>query len=158
MASLHQAIADNVPEDVFVRTILTASGPNYENPPAGFDMPQGMQYNKMFPGHRIGMRKPRLRSRSRPRPAAGQRSPERAPVPPGPRGAYQKQPRRQRRSRDHTRPHRQIVVGSPSLVAAIAWWVLCAWTLISYHLTASTGFSISYLISLDAGIAFARQA
>ncbi len=30
----------------------------YENPPAGFDMPQGMQYNRMFPGHRIGMRKP----------------------------------------------------------------------------------------------------
>jgi ubiquinol-cytochrome c reductase cytochrome b/c1 subunit len=30
----------------------------YENAPSGFDMPQGMQYNKMFPGHRIGMRKP----------------------------------------------------------------------------------------------------
>jgi ubiquinol-cytochrome c reductase cytochrome b/c1 subunit len=30
----------------------------YEDPPPGFDMPQGTQYNKMFPGHRIGMRKP----------------------------------------------------------------------------------------------------
>ena len=30
----------------------------YEDAPAGFTMPTGMQYNKMFPGHAIGMRKP----------------------------------------------------------------------------------------------------
>jgi hypothetical protein len=30
------AMAANVPEDVFARTILTASGANYSNPPAGF--------------------------------------------------------------------------------------------------------------------------
>ena len=30
----------------------------YGDPPAGMDMPAGTNYNKMFPGHRIGMRKP----------------------------------------------------------------------------------------------------
>jgi hypothetical protein len=30
------AMAANVPEDEFARTVLTASGPNYSNPPAGF--------------------------------------------------------------------------------------------------------------------------
>jgi hypothetical protein len=30
------AMAQNVPHDKFVRSILTASGPNYSNPPAGF--------------------------------------------------------------------------------------------------------------------------
>ena len=30
----------------------------YEDAPAGFTMPAGMQYNKMFPGHAIGMKKP----------------------------------------------------------------------------------------------------
>ena len=30
----------------------------YEDAPAGFNMPAGMQYNTMFPGHAIGMRKP----------------------------------------------------------------------------------------------------
>jgi ubiquinol-cytochrome c reductase cytochrome b/c1 subunit len=30
----------------------------YEDPPADVKMAQGMQYNKMFPGHQIGMRKP----------------------------------------------------------------------------------------------------
>ena len=30
----------------------------YEDPPADFKMTQGMQYNKMFPGHQIGMKKP----------------------------------------------------------------------------------------------------
>lgn len=35
-AWIRAAMAENVPEDVFVRTLLTASGPNYENPPASF--------------------------------------------------------------------------------------------------------------------------
>jgi hypothetical protein len=35
-AWIRAAMAKNVPEDVFVRELLTASGPNYENPPASF--------------------------------------------------------------------------------------------------------------------------
>ncbi len=35
-AWIRAAMAENVPEDVFARSILTASGPNYENPPASF--------------------------------------------------------------------------------------------------------------------------
>ncbi len=35
-AWIRAAMAENVPEDVFVRAILTAGGPNYENPPASF--------------------------------------------------------------------------------------------------------------------------
>lgn len=35
-AWIRAAMAENVPEDVFVRTVLTAGGPNYENPPASF--------------------------------------------------------------------------------------------------------------------------
>jgi len=35
-AWIRAAMAENMPEDVFVRTILTAAGPNYENPPASF--------------------------------------------------------------------------------------------------------------------------
>jgi ubiquinol-cytochrome c reductase cytochrome b/c1 subunit len=38
----------------YIVSIITG----YENPPAGFDLPAGTQYNKAFPGHRIGMRKP----------------------------------------------------------------------------------------------------
>jgi ubiquinol-cytochrome c reductase cytochrome b/c1 subunit len=30
----------------------------YENPPPGFTLPPGTEYNKYFPGHAIGMRKP----------------------------------------------------------------------------------------------------
>src|SRR5262249_5329783 len=30
----------------------------YEDAPAGFTLPPGTQYNRMFPGHAIGMRKP----------------------------------------------------------------------------------------------------
>src|SRR5437870_3628523 len=33
---IRHAMASNMPEDAFVRTILTASGGNYGNPPAGF--------------------------------------------------------------------------------------------------------------------------
>jgi len=33
---IHRAMLDNTPEDEFVRTILTAQGGNYANPPAGF--------------------------------------------------------------------------------------------------------------------------
>jgi hypothetical protein len=33
---IRQAMADNMPEDEFARTILTGKGGNYENPPAGF--------------------------------------------------------------------------------------------------------------------------
>lgn len=33
---IETAMAQNVPHDEFVRSILTASGPNYSNPPAGF--------------------------------------------------------------------------------------------------------------------------
>jgi hypothetical protein len=35
-AWIRAAMAENVPEDVFVRALLTASGPNYEHPPASF--------------------------------------------------------------------------------------------------------------------------
>ncbi len=35
-AWIRAAMAENIPEDVFVRAILTAGGPNYENPPASF--------------------------------------------------------------------------------------------------------------------------
>lgn len=35
-AWIRAAMAENMPEDVFVREILTAGGPNYENPPASF--------------------------------------------------------------------------------------------------------------------------
>jgi hypothetical protein len=35
-AWIRAAMAENMPEDAFVRTLLTASGPNYENPPASF--------------------------------------------------------------------------------------------------------------------------
>uniref|UniRef100_A0A7C2NZV7 DUF1553 domain-containing protein n=1 Tax=Schlesneria paludicola TaxID=360056 RepID=A0A7C2NZV7_9PLAN len=35
-AWIRAAMAENVPEDVFVHTLLTASGPNYEHPPASF--------------------------------------------------------------------------------------------------------------------------
>jgi ubiquinol-cytochrome c reductase cytochrome b/c1 subunit len=38
----------------YIVSIITG----YQNPPAGVTMASGMQYNKMFPGHAIGMRKP----------------------------------------------------------------------------------------------------
>jgi hypothetical protein len=33
---IKQAMAENLPEDEFARAIITATGPNYEHPPAGF--------------------------------------------------------------------------------------------------------------------------
>jgi ubiquinol-cytochrome c reductase cytochrome b/c1 subunit len=38
----------------YIHAILTG----YEDPPAGFTLPPGGQYNKYFPGHAIGMPKP----------------------------------------------------------------------------------------------------
>jgi cytochrome c1 len=38
----------------YIHAILTG----YTNPPAGFTLPPGAQYNKYFPGHAIGMPKP----------------------------------------------------------------------------------------------------
>jgi cytochrome c1 len=37
---------------------ITALLKGYEEPPAGFALPEGTQYNKYFPGHAIAMRKP----------------------------------------------------------------------------------------------------
>jgi hypothetical protein len=56
-------IAANVPEDEFARTILTAAGPNYANPPAGFFRrlrdPQlrAEEIAQLFMGVRIGCAK-----------------------------------------------------------------------------------------------------
>ena len=33
---IHRAMSSNMPEDEFVRAVLTAQGGNYSNPPAGF--------------------------------------------------------------------------------------------------------------------------
>lgn len=56
---VRQAMADNVPEDAFVRSILTASGGNYGNPPAGFyrrlrdPLTRGEETAQLFLGVRL---------------------------------------------------------------------------------------------------------
>ena len=57
------AMAANMPEDEFVRTILTAGGPNYSNPPAGFfrrlrnPESRAEEISQLFMGVRIGCAK-----------------------------------------------------------------------------------------------------
>jgi hypothetical protein len=57
---IRQAIADNVPEDVFARTILTGRGGNYGNPPAGFyrrlrdPQVRAEEVSQLFLGVRVG--------------------------------------------------------------------------------------------------------
>ena len=54
------------PPDLSVIAKARAGGPNYlhalltgyEEPPAGFELREGMQYNAFFPGHQIGMPPP----------------------------------------------------------------------------------------------------
>ena len=56
---VRQMMAANVPEDAFARTILTASGGNYSNPPAGFfrrlrdPMLRGEEVAQLFMGVRM---------------------------------------------------------------------------------------------------------
>jgi hypothetical protein len=60
---IRQAIADNLPEDLFVRRILTASGGNYSHPPAGFyrrlrdPATRAEEVSQLFLGVRIGCAK-----------------------------------------------------------------------------------------------------
>ncbi len=60
---IRQQMAGNVPEDVFVRSILTASGGNYSNPPAGFyrrlrdPMLRAEEVSQLFLGVRVGCAK-----------------------------------------------------------------------------------------------------
>ena len=60
---IRQQMSSNVPEDVFVSSILTASGGNYSNPPAGFyrrlrdPMLRAEEVSQLFLGVRIGCAK-----------------------------------------------------------------------------------------------------
>jgi hypothetical protein len=57
---IRQAIADNVPEDVFARAVLTGRGGNYGNPPAGFyrrlrdPQARAEEVSQLFLGVRLG--------------------------------------------------------------------------------------------------------
>ncbi len=60
---IREQMAENVPEDAFVRSILTATGGNYSNPPAGFyrrlrdPMFRAEEVSQLFLGVRIGCAK-----------------------------------------------------------------------------------------------------
>ncbi len=62
-AWIHQVIAGNLPEDEFVRRIVTAQGGNYEHPPAGFyrrlrdPQVRAEEIAQLFLGVRIGCAK-----------------------------------------------------------------------------------------------------